>query len=396
VSEQTPPSLPRLVIGTLGMVTIVAYGACYYAFGVLIEPIHAGTGWSLAKLGAVFSAVLVVNGAFGILGGRLSDRVGTRFGFLAAALLGAGGMLASSYQNTFVGFAACYAAGCGLVGALGFYHITQPAAARAHPDDPSRGIVWLTILGVFASPIYLPATAKLIQLVGWRATIRIEAASVGVAFLFAAAVVGGGAARAPAEKLERARDAITTAWRSRAFRAWVGATLIGGAAADIMLVYQVPAMIAAGLPITLAATFAGARGFAQLAGRIPLTPTIRRLGARRTVVVANFTAGIGAVLLLASGNLAIALTYSVLAGASLGALSTLQGIYTSELVDGRHLSMLMGAQQAVFSIGGAAGPVVAGALIDATGNYTVAVLAVAAGFGAAGAILLMSPPRADA
>ena len=62
---------------------------------------------------------------------------------------------------------------------------------------------------------------------GWRATIRIEAASVGVAFLFAAAVVGGGAARAPAEKLESARDAITTAWRSRAVRAWVGATLIG-------------------------------------------------------------------------------------------------------------------------------------------------------------------------
>ena len=372
------------------MVTVVAYGACYYAFGVLIEPIHADTGWSLAQLGALFSAMLVLIGAVGVVGGRLCDRKGTRPVFLTAGVVGAGSMLAASYQTSFAGFAAFYATGCGLVGALGFYHITQPAAARGHPRDPNRAIVWLTILGAFASPIYLPLTAKLVQWTGWRATIRIEAVSVALTFVLAALIVDVRGASSRAQKLEPIGDAVRVAWQRPAFRAWVAASLVGGAAADVMLVYQVPAMIAAGLPITVAAAIAGVRGFAQLAGRIPLTPTLRRLGARRTLVAAYLTAAVAAALLLASGDLAIALTYSVLAGASIGALSTLQGIYTNELVDPRHLAMLMGAQQAVFGIGGAVGPILAGVLIDTTGAYTAALAATTAGFATAGVILLGS------
>ena len=381
--------LPRLAIAVMGAVTIIAYGACYYAWGVLIEPIHAGTGWSLARLGAVFAVILVLNGAIGVVGGRLTDRTGTRVPFLVAGTLGAGMMIAASFQTGFVAFAGCYGVGCGVVGALGFYHITQPAAARVHPRDPSRAIVWITILGAFASPIYLPLTAGLVQWTGWRGAIRVEAVSVALVFLIAAGAVDTRATGAPAERLGRARDAFATAWRSPAFRAWIAATFIGGAAADVMLVYQVPAMIAAGLPITIAAIVAGVRGFAQLAGRIPLTPTVRRLGARRSVVVAYVAAALAAVLLLASGNLIVALVYSLIAGASLGAISTLQGIYTQHLVEARHLSMLMGAQQAIFGIGGAVGPILAGALVDHTGSYLAMLLTTAVGFVATGIILLV-------
>jgi hypothetical protein len=40
---------PRIALGALGALgaaTIVAYGACYYSYGVLIVPIAADTGWS--------------------------------------------------------------------------------------------------------------------------------------------------------------------------------------------------------------------------------------------------------------------------------------------------------------------------------------------------------------
>ena len=52
------------------------------------------------------------------------------------------------------------------------------------------------------------------------------------------------------------------------------ASLISGAAVDIILVYQVPVMIAAGLPTGAAATIGGLRGFAQLGGRLPLSPLL--------------------------------------------------------------------------------------------------------------------------
>jgi hypothetical protein len=124
-------SAPPLTIGALGVVTTVAYGACYYAFGVLVTPIQTDTGWSLAQLGAVFSLGLVVNGAVALVGGRIG-----------------------------------------------------------------------TVL---------------------------------VAFLLACLIVDVRGHRREAEKLESVRDAIRAAWQGRAFRAWVVATLVGGAAADVML-----------------------------------------------------------------------------------------------------------------------------------------------------------------
>ena len=161
-------------------------------------------------------------------------------------------------------------------------------------------------------------------------------------------------------------DALRDAWRAPGFRRWVLASLISGAGVDIILVYQVPVMIAAGLSTGAAATIGGIRGFAQLGGRLPLSPLLRRLGARRTIVLTLIVAAVGTLLLLTSGHVVPAVLYSLLAGASIGAMYTLQGIYTNELVGGANLSMLMGVQTAVFAIGGATGPLIAGTLFGAT------------------------------
>ena len=48
--------------------------------------------------------------------------------------------------------------------------------------------------------------------------------------------------------------------------------------------------------------------------------------------------------------------------------------------------MLLGIQQAVFAIGGAAGPAAAGVLLGATGSYTPAITVITAGFAAAAGI----------
>ena len=82
----------------------------------------------------------------------------------------------------------------------------------------------------------------------------------------------------------------------------------------------------------------------------------------------------GAALLLFSGHVATAVLYSVLAGASIGAVYTLQGIYTHELVGEADLGLVMGAQQALFATGGAVGPLLAGVLLETVHSYTPALL----------------------
>ena len=104
--------------------------------------------------------MLVVGGAGALAGGRLVDRLGTRPAFLIAGTIGAAAIAVSSYQHALLAFAVSYAVGAGVMSALGFYHVTQPAAIRAAGDQPQRAVVWLTILGAFASPIFLPLTAR--------------------------------------------------------------------------------------------------------------------------------------------------------------------------------------------------------------------------------------------
>ena len=46
--------------------------------------------------------------------------------------------------------------------------------------------------------------------------------------------------------------------------------------------------------------------------------------------------------------------------------------------------MMLGFQQAVFTAGGALGPIAAGALLGATGSYTPAITIISAGFARSG------------
>jgi MFS family permease len=383
---RTPDSArPRAAIGSLGLLTIVAYGSWYYGFGVLLDPIHQADGWSRGALGGVFGAAIFVNGVGAAVGGRLLDAAGPRRTFLLASVLGAGGLVVASFQHSLVGFGVGYAIGGGSIGALGFYHVTQAAAARTTSSRPSQAIARLTMLGALASPIFLPLTAWLVEASDWRTTLRLDAAAVALAFVVAAACVPDH--RGQYKQRGSALEAFRTAWLGIAFRRLLIATLLSGAAADIMLAFQVPIMRAAGLPLAAAATIAGLRGFAQLGGRVPLGLVLRRLPARAALAAAHLLGAIAALFLLASGALLLAVAYSLLAGVATGASSPLQGIYTSELVDRRDLGLLLGVQQALYGISGAAGPILVGALLAVTNSWVPAVALTALGFAAAAFIL---------
>jgi MFS family permease len=387
---------PRAIVGTLGGVTIVAYGVGYYAYGVLLDPIRTSTHWSQAALSLVFSGVLVLGGLGSLAAGRLVDRAGCRPAFVVAAGIGPAGLAGASTVTSLPAFAATYMVGCAAIAAAGFYHVTQPAAMRAAPHAPDTAVVWLTILGAFASPIFLPLTNSLISAVGWRDTLRIQATIVLLVFAIAALAIGRPPEPTvtPARASGRAHAALREAWRDRIFRRWIAASVVSGAAVDIVLLNQVPAMIAAGLSAGTAASIAALRGLIQLAGRFPLSPIVRRLGTQRTIVASLIVAATGTLLLPTTGTIDTALLFSLLAGSSIGALSTLQGLHTHHVVGPRDLSLIMGAQQGVFAIGGAAGPALAGLLLQLTHSYTPTEILTTIGFLVAATVIASTTPPA--
>ncbi len=406
-SRPAGASINHPAIALLGLVTIVAYGSWYYAFGVLLDPIRLDTGWSEAGLAASFSIGSVAVGFGAIFGGRLLDRLGSRSVLLLGGSGGGAALLVTSTSGNIALFTASSAVAMGFLGGFGFYHATMATAVRINPTSPAKAIAVLTIWGAFASVVYLPMTASLVERFEWRITIRILAVVVLVAFGIAAVLVPRAerAAQPPIEPRDagvtatgrqvplRAVLAATVATPQR--RAFTAAVALGGIAMSTVLVYQVPTMTAAGLPLTTAATLAGVRGFAQTGGRIPLTPIVNRLGSGGALILAFVAIAVGGGLLAFSGTVAVGLVFAVITGFGIGAFSPLQGITAEELFERETLGATMGSYSTVLMVAGATGPALAGLLADLSGDRRVVslVIVVAAGAAAGFAVRLRSGRR---
>lgn len=374
---------PHGAIFVLGLVTIAAYGAWFYAFGVLLDPILDETGWSETGLTATFSVSAALGALAAMPAGRFVDRHTSRPALLLAAGLSMAGLWVASYATDLWVFAiGAIVAGASLQG-LAFYHVTQATSVRVAPGQSTRAIARLTIYGAFSSAIYLPLAAFLVSSVGWRQTIRLLVTLTAAVLVLGAFVVRE--RRPPVG--DRQIPGFTRALRRPAARRYIVASALTGFGVGVMLVYQVPLMTAAGLSVGTAAWMAGARGAAQITGRIPLSFIVARIGARASVQLSFVAIALATVILAFAGNVAVALLYVAVAGFGIGAASPLQGIYGNELFDEAHLGASMGVVTTVFGLSSAVGPTIVGLLADVTGSRWWGVAAAAAAAAVAVAIL---------
>lgn len=353
---------------SLGVMTCTCYGAAFYAYGILLDPIHTEFGWSLTFLGSVFAVAQLISAFGASVAGRLLDRWG---GQLVFKIQGAASVLlftASWSQNAAL-FAVLMSTGLGFMAASGFYHVSTAIAGRVGPSDPGRSIAVLTAIGAFCSPIYLPVGAVLINSWGWRAAIQIFAVTGLVGALQAAHFAGGGKSDQASGPSPKAVTALRSAIHRPAVRRMLLAYAFAGFSFSTLLVYQVPIMIDQGLALSTAAGIAGFRGFCQLFGRVGVIAAIAKQEAAVALRVSYLLAASGSLFILA-GNMWLGVAYGALVGSSLGATTPLQAIHAQNTFEPEDLGLLMGLQQSVFAFAGAAGPVVAGITADVSDSQT--------------------------
>lgn len=372
---QKGENIPSGKIAVLGLVTIAVYGTWYYAFGVLLDPIIDDTGWSEPALTGAFGASILIGGFASLAGGWLLDRFGSRITFAIAAVAALGLFQLAAGASSLELFAVTAILGGGLISALGMYHITQTVAVRVSPGATTRAIAVLTIWGAFASAIYVPLTGWIVEPLGWRLTLRLISASAALVLAIGALVID---VRVAASREVGIWRGLGTSLRTTAARRFVLAIGLVGIGGATLLVYQVPAMTAAGLPLGVASFWAGARGFAQLGGRLPLMPIVSRLGVTGSFRLAIVAISAGMVILAFAGTPLLAALFALVAGFGVGALSPLQGMQSHRLFGESSLGTAMGLTSLVFLVMGAAGPALAGVVAEATGSRKAPVLAAAA------------------
>ena len=370
-------ALPRRPTLAMGVLSIVAFGAWFYGYGVLVEPIRAETGWSEGLLGGIYGVSLLVSGVAGTAVGRALDLRGSRVTFVVLALATPSLLIGASATGRAWLFAVLATTGGGLVGAGGYYNATSAIMARLVPEQRARGITVLTLWGAFASPVFLPLIGWLVPRLGWRTTLRGLALAVGVAYLATALAVPD--VRPEAVHRPPLREALRATLAGPARRALVVAVMVAGAVSALVLVQQVPAMTGAGMALGTASTVAGARGLLQLAGRVPLSPVVLRLGSRRTLRGAYLLMGGGALLLIGAGGLLQASVYAVVAGIGIGAMSAVESIHAADVFDGPAMGTHLGMLGLLRGVGAAVGPTVGGIAVDVTETRAPALVLAAAG-----------------
>jgi MFS family permease len=352
----------------LAMITMAAYGCWIYSFGVLLDPMVADLDARESTLVAAFGAAQLLAGVGSVAAGRLLDRRGSTPVFLLGAA-GTAVLVGAGFASSTIGFVVAFAGGAGVLSAAGFYHITQTAAARVSPGRETAAITRLTLYAAFSAPIYYPLTAALVNRFDWRRALELEAAATLVLFVAGALVT-----RTDPTLVERGPRLGLRGIDARA-RRYAASVVLAGATIQILSVYQVPMMVAGGLSLATASTLAGARGFAQFAGRLPITRVVSRFGAALTLRASLVTMAVGTALLAVGGSVAVPAAAIIVIGLAVGAESPMVGIRGREVFDERTLGTSLGAVTLGIFIAGAIGPAAAGTLAESTGSRVWAVLA---------------------
>ena len=342
---------PWGAVSLLGVLTIVGYGTWHYSFGVLLEPILTDTGWSEEWLVSAFSATGLIGAFAAPLAGRMIDRQRFRAALGVTGVVAAAGLTLASTTDSLVVFVLSTGVAGSMVAAFALYHVTQTLAVRYAPTKAARSVSVLTWWGAFASTIYLPFTAYLVDAADWRVALRVLAIIAGVYLVVAAFALP---APPRTDTVEQTRGLAFLV--EPEVRRYAIASFGCGAAIGIVLVYQVTIMTLAGLSLTAAAWLAGARGVAQFVGRLPVIWLAERLGSKRSLQIAYAAIAIGCGVLAFAVNPLIGLVYVVIGGFGIGATSPLVGIHSSQIFPPDRLGQGMGSMSLVFGLAMALGP----------------------------------------
>nr|WP_274387964.1 MFS transporter [Salsipaludibacter albus] len=354
---------------------MVSFGTWFYGFGVLVDAL-ADDGIGEAVSGPTYGAMLLLGGIGSLLAGRVLDRRGGRRVFALGAPVVAIGTLLTVWAGSAGrpwAFAVAAALTGGVVGALGYYSLLHATIVALYPQDRTRAVTVNTLWGAFASPVFLPAMGLVVERWSWQAAVLAANVAVVVAFVVVALVLPPDVTTAAAPEPESPSE--VGSWRRLVPLLVVAAG--GGAATAVLLLYQVPAMVDAGLALGVASGLAGVRGAAQVAGRLPLPALVRRVGTGPTMVGSLALVAVAALLLTAAGQLPIAIAFVVVGGLAVGALTTVENLFVPDVLATTTIGAALGAISVARGIGGALGPTLAGLATAQSGTRDLALVAVA-------------------
>jgi MFS family permease len=382
----------------------------FYGFGIYVLAWDEDLGWSRTATSGGYAIVTLMTGMLGIVLGRLLERVGVRRVVVFGLVVLATGFVTLSFATSLAHFyAAMVLIGLGL-SASGFLSITTVIV----PWFTTRRSTALALmsLGLSLGGLVVPLLAGVVVDLGWRSALRLSAGVLALAIAPIAVLMrrppeayGQTPEGTRAPRFARADGApgpapapaftVAQALRTRAF--WLLG--IGHGAALLVVngvgVHLVPHLVeGAAFTLPRAAAMVTVVTVVSGVGQLLGGPIGDRFD-KRTLATVAMWAHAAALALLAASTLEVAVVvFAAVHGLAWGIRGPMMASMRADYFGARHFASIMGASMAVFMVGQLIGPVFAGSMADALGDYRAAfvVLALVAAASSA-AFWFATPPR---
>jgi MFS family permease len=346
----------------------VAFGIAY-SYGAFLEEMRADFGVGRAAGATFFSLTSLLYFGLGGISGAAGDRFGQRRVLLVGAAAFGLGLLATARAGSLEVALAAYGLGVGIGVACAY--VPMVALVGAWFERRRTLALGVAVAGIGVGTLVIPpATAALIEAVGWRDAYLVLAA-VGVTALGLCALA---AAPAP-QGTGPGSVSLRAALRDAQYRRLYLATALLGVPLFVPFVYLPSYAEDRGVDSVLAAGLIGAIGTASVAGRLALGALAGPLGLVRVFQGCFLAIALSFVLWwVAGGSYAVLLVFAIVLGVGYGGFVALAPAVVAERFGVERLGALLGVLYTSAGLGSAVGPPAAGAVIDASG-YTPAIAA---------------------
>lgn len=369
-------ALDRSLVGWLSLAQLISWGSIFYTFALVMEPVELELGLSRAQSSWAFSLALLVEGLTAYQVGRWIDSGHERAVMTAGSLLAALCLALHGRVTGVVGFYAVWA-GLGAAMAATLYSPVFAVVTRRFPADFRRAIITITFLGGLASTVFIPLTAWLIALWGWRDALL---ALAGLHLLVCAplhAVKLRGAPAAPSRASGGGRATpigVSSLVRTRPFL-MIGVFLVLMMAVTVALpAHMISLLRENGLSQYWVIAVPASIGVIQVFGRLLLYFFEHRFDLHLANRLIPGLIPLGLVVLLAAPLAGHWQTWAVmlfviLYGMGNGMLTIVKGTAIAQYVDRDHVATLNGALGVPLALARAAAPIALGLLWSPQSGY---------------------------
>ncbi len=365
-------------------IVLVTWGT-FFSFGVFLEPLVKTFGWNRAEISGSYALATLTAGFFSIVMGRLNDTCGPKAVLSLCGLIAGTGYLLAALTTSLWQLYMFYGFIVG-VGVGGFFVPTTSTIARWFVKKRTL-MTGIVLMGISVGTMIIPRLAAgLIAACGWRATL----AMLGVGNLLVVLTLAQLLKRCPEEcgttphgvtggnngepSLQASGHALSEALHMKQFWLLCGIYFCFYFSINSVVAHIVAHAAGSGIPLEKAAGSMVALGAGGIAGRVVIGLLGDRIGNRLTCLICLAVLCLAVLALVKVTGLVSLAIVCIAIGLCFAGGGALMAPLMADYFGLKAHGLLLGIVYASDMVGGAIGPVLAGAIFDATSSYDMAFL----------------------